>query len=170
MKLLKIFKKKSLKKNEESLNYTFDELTVNDFILIQNGDILRLSKNGKPNAQLEDDYFKLMDEYISSVSDKSRDVKRYERVLYEYAVKLKSVIIERQSNRAELTRLAILKLEKESLEKDLFQEKGDKMDWHELVAQVSISVKFRIDIFATRIREFLSMIKILKKNGNTTDK
>jgi hypothetical protein len=170
MKLLKIFKKKSLKKNEESLNYTFDELTVNDFISIQKGDILRLSKNGTPNAQLEDDYFNLMDEYISSVSDKSRDVKRYERVLYEYATKLRSVILERQSNKSELTRLAILKMEKEGLESVLFSENENKMDWHELVAQVSISVKFRIDIFATRIREFLSIIKILKKNGNTTDK
>jgi hypothetical protein len=169
MKLLKTFKKKS-KENDEALNYTFDELNVNDFIAIQEGDVLKLSKNGKLNDRLEDDYFKLMDNYIATAGSKSRDVLRYERVMYEYAIKLREVIISRQSNRAELTRLEILKMEKEGLESVLFSENENKMDWHELVAQVSISVKFRIDIFATRIREFLSIIKILKKNGNTTDK
>jgi hypothetical protein len=169
MKLLRIFKKKS-KENDEALNYTFDELNVNDFIAIQEGDVLKLSKNGKLNDRLEDDYFKLMDNYIATAGSKSRDVLRYERVMYEYAIKLREVIISRQSNRAELTRLEILKMEKEGLESVLFSENENKMDWHELVAQVSISVKFRIDIFATRIREFLSIIKILKKNGNTTDK
>ena len=170
-KLSRTFRKKSsVESNDVALNYTFDELTVSNFIAIQEGDILKLSKNGKSNAQLEDDYFKLMDNYISTAGSKSRDVLRYERVMYEYAIKLRDVIISRQSNRAELTRLEILKMEKESLEQTLFSENEKNMDWHELVAQVSISVKFRIDIFTTRIKEFLSMIKILKKNGNTTDK
>jgi riboflavin synthase alpha subunit len=169
MKLLKTFKKKS-KENNEALNYTFDELNVNDFIAIQEGDVLKLSKNGKLNDRLEDDFYKVMDRYIAEVGDKSRDMQRYERVMCEYAVKLRQVIIERQSNRAELTRLAILKMEKEALEVELFPTDKEKMDWHELVAQVSISVKFRIDTVATKIKEFLKMIKILKRNGNTTDK
>lgn len=170
-KLLKTFKRKSsVESNDVALNYTFDELTVSNFIAIQEGDILKLSKNGKLNAQLEDDYFKLMDNYMATAGSKSRDVLRYERVMYEYAVKLREVIINGQSNRAELTRLEILKMEKEGLESVLFSENEKNMDWHELVAQVSISVKFRIDIFTTRIKEFLSMIKILKRNGNTTDK
>lgn len=171
MKLLRTFKKKSsVESNDVALNYTFDELTVSDFIAIQEGNILKLSKNGKLNDRLEDDYFKLMDNYVATAGSKSRDMLRYERVMYEYAIKLQQVIIERQSNRAELTRLAILKMEKEALEVELFPTDKEKMDWYELVAQVSISVKFRIDIFTTRIKEFLSMIKILKRNGNTTDK
>ena len=140
------------------MNYTWDDIKLNNFIKASEGDLSYVSKNNEINKDTLDAWFSIQDQYIRVLDLETIQMKRYKKVCYNYAKSLQQWIIEPTNGSKLFNKVNQLYIEKTKLAESMFND--EKKDWDVLIAQVTLSTKQRVngDWLA---KEFFNLIKVL---------
>ena len=140
------------------MNYTWDDIKLNNFIKASEGDLSYVSKNNEMNKDTLDAWFSIQDQYIRVLDLETIQMKRYKKVCYNYAKLLQQWIMEPTNGSKLFNKVNQLYIEKTKLAESMFND--EKKDWDVLIAQVTLSTKQRVngDWLA---KEFFNLIKVL---------
>lgn len=140
------------------MNYTWDDIKLNNFIKASEGDLGYVSKNNEINKDTLDAWFSIQDEYIRVLDLETIQMKRYKKVCYNYVKSLQQWIMEPIDGSKLFNKVNKLYIEKTKLTESMFND--EKKDWDVLIAQVTLSTKQRVngDWLA---KEFFNLIKVL---------
>lgn len=163
-----MFKKKSKKILESNLNHNLDTITLSSWIKVSEGQMEFISKNGELNDECEDAWYQLQDEYISLFGGDSAEMKQYKFVCVEYTNALRDWIMNPNLIGAQYTLVNDLFNEKEILQRQIFKDETDKIDYGLLIGKVQLKTPFRIDTNTFLAKEFFNIIKALN-DGRATN-
>jgi len=155
---MKLFKKKKIKENID--NYTWDNIKLDNFIKASKGDLSHVSTNGIINKETVSAWFKIQDEYVLTMDSETIEIKKFKRVCFKYATKLREYIMNPKEGSRLNTEVNQLFMEKTKLAKELFNDEAVK--WDEVIAKTSIGIGgSRIIVTEMTAKEFFNYIKVL---------
>lgn len=140
------------------MNYTWDDIKLNNFIKASEGDLSYVSKKNEINKDTLDAWFSIQDQYIRVLDLETIQMKRYKKVCYNYAKSLQQWIIEPTEGSKLFNKVNQLYIEKTKLAESMFND--EKKDWDVLIAQVTLSTKQRVN-GEWLAKEFFNLIKVL---------
>ena len=145
-----------------SKNYNLENIILRKFVQVQEGQLDKLSIDGKINSETENDYFKLIDDVNNIFDEKNIETEKEKRLLIDYVNLLKKVIEGGQKDRRAVTELNMMYSDVQAL----FNKNHEpKTKWDDVIANVSTRLKFYIDTSKMKAKEFLFLLKNLTKNG-----
>lgn len=137
-------------------NLTLNDITVGEWAECTKGNFGKFS---------EDEWFHFQDLYIELFGGDSSEIKMYKRVCWNYYCALKKWVKNPKLIGKEYTEVNYLYSEKENLKEKIF---NSNFDFDDLIAKITISLKFRIDKKKMTALEFFKLVKELG-NGNKSD-
>ena len=145
------------------MNYTWENISLNNFIKCSEGNLEFVSKNNELNKHSLDAWFEIQDKYIETMDLESRQIKRYKRVCFDYAVALQKWILNPSFESRLYTKVNALFIEKKGLMDEIFHD--EKMDWDRMIGQATYKAGQRINAIEWTAKEFFNLIKAMN-NGN----
>ena len=141
------------------MNYTWENIILNNFIKASKGNLSFVAENGIITEETVSAWFKIQDEYIQTMDSETTEIKRYKKICYKYAVKLREWMFDPREGTKVYSEVNKLYIQKQKLSKEIFT--NEVTDWDKLVAKASISAQFRIDSHVLRAKEFFNILKSL---------
>ena len=145
------------------MNYTWEDIPLKNFIKCSEGELEFVSKNNKLNMKSLDAWFLIQDKYIETMDLESRQIKRYKRVSFDYAVALQEWILNPTFESRLYTKVNALFIERQGIADEIFHD--EKMDWDKMIGQATYKAGQRINAVEWRAKEFFNLIKAMN-NGN----
>lgn len=140
------------------MNYTWDNIVLDNFVKAINGKLEYVAVDGIINEETESAWGKIQDDYIRVMNSETVEIKRYKKLCFNYAVKLREWLQNPIENNRTFIELNKLFIAKKKLAYQIFTE--DTVDWDRLIAQASISANFRIVSTEMRAKEFFNILKV----------
>lgn len=141
------------------MNYTWDNIILDNFIKASKGNLTFVAESGEITEETVSAWFKIQDEYIQTMDSETIEIKRYKKICYKYAVKLREWMFDPREGTRVYSEVNKLYIQKQKLAKEIFSD--EVTDWDKLVAKASIGSQFRIDSQTMRAKEFFNIIKVL---------
>ena len=141
------------------MNYTWDNIILDNFIKAGKGNLNFVSKDGLINEETYSSWCAIQDEYIKTMDSETIEMKRYKRVCFKYVQKLQEWTENPILEGKIFNEVNSLFIEKQKLSNDLFN--SEVVDWDKIIAQATLGSKFRIDSHVMRAKEFFNIIKLL---------
>lgn len=148
----------------KTIYYTWNDLPLDNFVRLQEGDDDALLKSGKKDGRFDNLFFAIQDEYINAMGGDTAEIKRYKKVVYDYTIALQKWVLNPKTNTMLYIEVNRLFEQKNKLAKEIF--KDGKTDWDVLIVNASRSIGFYIDRKKWLAKEFIK----LGKNGRKTNK
>ena len=141
------------------MNYTWDDIILDNFINASRGQLEFVSKTGELNKETQTAWFAIQDSYIQTMDSETVEIKKYKKLCYKYVVKLREWLLNpKVGNRVDME-VNRLFMEKEALASQIFSD--ELTDWDLMIAKVSIGAQFRLNSKEMRAKEFFNIIKAL---------
>jgi len=164
MKLLRTFRaffSRNKVVEKEAKNHTLETISLFAWIKIAEGELRYISLNEIENKESLNAWYLMQDEYIALFGGDSIDMKKYKHLCFTYLQLLCEWVKNPVFIGSIVTELNEMFAEKEALQKKVFKSETDKMDLGEMVASVSIAVKYHIDSKKMTAKEFFNIVKAL---------
>ena len=141
------------------MNYTWDDIILDNFIKAGKGNLNLVSKNGIINKETYSAWCAIQDEYIKTMDSETIEMKRYKNICFKYVQKLQEWTKNPMLKGKVFNEVNSLYIEKKKLSDSLFN--SESVNWDKIIAQTTLSSKFRIDAKVMRAKEFFNIIKVL---------
>lgn len=141
------------------MNYTWDNIILDNFIKASKGNLAFVNDSGIITEDTVSAWFKIQDEYIQTMDSETIDIKRYKKLCYKYAVKLREWMFDPREGTKVYSEVNKLYIKKKKLSSEIFN--NEVTDWDKIVAKASIASQFRIDSHVWRAKEFFNILKSL---------
>lgn len=150
------------------MNYfNFDNITLARWVSACQGDLSVINDRGVVDSTTFDEWYKMQDDYIALFGGDSPEIKQYKRLCFDYYNALFKWCQNPKLIGKNYTEVNVLYAEKVAMQEKIFSK--DKVGIEQLIARVTIAVKFRIDKEVMTAKEFFLITKELQEDGNKTD-